>query len=157
VFLKTLHATLDTLAREVLVTAVDRFELAAVNRHDHLLKQLQLPADADKLRTHPADRLAVVAPELANRLVVRHQPTRQPDQIHIPMCLLLQYPRRSEPVQVTVHIDLQHHRRFIARSAGLTRLCTIKAKLLQIKPIHERIDHPHRVIVCNVIFEALGE
>jgi len=43
-------------AREILVTVVDRFELAAVNGDARGRQQAKLSAKRDKPRTHLADR-----------------------------------------------------------------------------------------------------
>src|SRR6516162_7738402 len=57
-------------AREILVTVVDRFKLAAVNGDARGHQQTQLPAKADKPRAHLADRRTIVLAEISDRLVI---------------------------------------------------------------------------------------
>ena len=85
--LDLLHARGELAVGEVLVTVVDRLELAAVDGHCGVGKQLHLPAQQDELAADPADRLAVVAAEVSDGLEVGHQPTREPDQFHVALGL----------------------------------------------------------------------
>src|SRR6516164_2120497 len=76
--LKLREPTRHLRAREILVTVVDRFKLAAVNGDARGHQQTQLPAKADKPCAHLADRRTIVLAEISDRLVIRSQPTREP-------------------------------------------------------------------------------
>src|SRR3546814_18725542 len=60
--------------REVPVTVVDGLELAPVDGHDGPREQVELATQHDKLRAGRADRRAVGATEVGDRLKVWHQP-----------------------------------------------------------------------------------
>src|ERR1700736_3619116 len=62
--------------REILVTVVDRFELAAVNGDARGRQQAKLSAKRDKPRTHLADRWPIILAEISNCLVIGNQPPR---------------------------------------------------------------------------------
>ena len=53
---------------EVLVAVVDRLELAAIDCHDRLGDEVEAPAQDHKLPADALDRLAVVFPEVRDRL-----------------------------------------------------------------------------------------
>src|SRR5205823_4288439 len=81
--------TLHLGTREILVTGVDRFELAAVNGYARVRQQAKLSAKRDKPRTHLADRRAVIFAEIGNRLVIGNQPTRKPHHLNVASRLAL--------------------------------------------------------------------
>ena len=114
---------------EVLVAVVDRLELAAVDGHCGVGKQLHLPAQQDELAADPADRLAVVAAEVGDGLEVGHQPTREPDQLDVALRLAFEPPAGLDAVQVPVDVDLQQRGRVIRRPPGLGGLCALKTEL----------------------------
>jgi hypothetical protein len=76
-------AALNRAARERPVTAVDRLEPAAVDRHHRLGEQVQVSAERDELPTGGAYRCAVVFSEVRDRLEVRRQASRQPHYLNI--------------------------------------------------------------------------
>ena len=61
-----LHPLFEFAPREVAIVGIDRFELATINGHDSLGKEIQLAAQHDKLTTGVADAFAVVPPEVCN-------------------------------------------------------------------------------------------
>src|SRR3974390_613469 len=77
--LQLLHPRLELAVGEVLVAIVDRLELAAINGHDRLGEQVQLPAKDDELPTHAANRLAVILAKIRDRLEVRRQSSCEPN------------------------------------------------------------------------------
>jgi hypothetical protein len=62
---------------------VHRLELAAVDRDRVAIEQVQVPAERDEAGADLADGRAVVASEVGDRLEVRREPARQPDQLEI--------------------------------------------------------------------------
>src|SRR5215472_7334284 len=69
--LNLLLALVDLARREVAIAAVNRLELAAVNGHDRLAEELQLPAQLYEAAAHVADANAVIPSEVGNGLEVR--------------------------------------------------------------------------------------
>ena len=66
-------ASLHFVTREVLVTGVDGFELAAVDRDARRHQQAHLPAQFNKLHADLLDRSPTVLAEVGYRLVVRSE------------------------------------------------------------------------------------
>jgi hypothetical protein len=145
------------MLREVPITPVDRFELAAIDSDQRIAKQVQAPAQKHKLPAHPPDRLAIVAPEVRNRLEVRAQPPRQPDQFHITLGLAFQAAAGLYAVQIPVDVELQQRRGVIRGSTGRLGLCALKTHILQIQLINEYIDNPDRVVLSDVIVQHFGK
>ena len=67
----------------ILGLGVDRLEPAAINRDHVPIKQIHVATQSHKLLAHLADRRAVILAEVGNRLEVRLQPTRQPNQLQV--------------------------------------------------------------------------
>src|SRR5215208_5128715 len=112
------QAALHLRAREVLVAVVDRLELAAVNRHARLRQQADLSAERHKLRTHLADRRSVILAEIGNRLVIGNQPTAEPHDLNVAASLSFKSAARLKPVEITVDVELEQHRRMIRGTAS---------------------------------------
>ena len=88
--LELLHPCLELVLGEVAIPAVHRFELAAIDRHQRIGKQVHVPAQQHKLPTHPPDRFAVVAAKVSDRLEVRRELAGEPDQLHVALRLAFQ-------------------------------------------------------------------
>src|ERR1700724_3290637 len=101
--------TLHLRAREILVTIVDRFELAAINGDARGRQQAKLPAKRDKPRTHLADRWPAILAKISNCLVIGNQPTREPHHLNVTSGLALKPPARLNPVEVAVDVELQQY------------------------------------------------
>jgi hypothetical protein len=155
--LQLLHARLELVLGEVPIAPVDRLELAPIDGHQRFAEQVQVPAQHHKLPTHAPDRLAVVLPKVRNRLEVRCQPSREPDQLDVALALALQSPARLDPVQIPVDVDLQQRSGVVGRSTRRLRLCALKTQFPQIQLVHKHIDHPHRVVLGDVLIQALRE
>src|SRR3974390_3116731 len=82
--------------REVLVSRVDRLELAAINRNTRCRQQTHLAAQFNKLHADLLDRSPIILAEIGNRLVIGNQPARQPHHFDIASSLSLQ-PPTSKP------------------------------------------------------------
>src|SRR5690242_3078778 len=94
------HALLDLSkpalhlrAREILVAIVDRLELAAVDGDARLRQKAYLSANGDELRAH-----------LADRLVIRNQPTGEPHDLNVAASLTLKPAARLNPIEITVDV-----------------------------------------------------
>ena len=101
----TRHALIDLRqpalhlgAREVLVTVVDRLELAAVDRDARQCQQAQLPAKNNELSAHLADGGPVILAEIGNRLVIGNEAAGQPQHFNIATSLALQPTARLNPI-----------------------------------------------------------
>ncbi len=66
-------------------------------------------------------------------------------------------PARLDPVEIGVDIELQQIRRMIARPAGRPRRNPVKPQAAKIELIDKNIDHPHRVVVTDSVFQPLGK
>src|SRR5215470_13639175 len=102
--------TFHLRAREILVTVVDRFELAAIDGDARRRQQAKLPAKRDELRANLADRRTVILAEISNRLVIGSQPTREPHDFNVAAGLALKAPARLNPIEVAVDVELQQYR-----------------------------------------------
>ena len=101
------HATLHLASCKILITGVDRLELAAVNRHACISKKIKLAAKANKLSTDFTDRRAIVFTEVGNRFVIWNQAARQRHQFYIASGFTFQTTARLDSVEVAVDIELQ--------------------------------------------------
>src|SRR5580704_14096071 len=71
--LELLHARFKLSVGEILITVVDRFEFAAIDRNYRLREQIEAAAQRDEFAADPADREAGILTEVSNRFEVRHQ------------------------------------------------------------------------------------
>ena len=140
--------------REVLVTGVDRLELAAVDRHHSPGEQVEMAAQHDELCAGLADRRPVVAAEIRDRLEVRHQPAGQPHQLDTALGLPFEPTARLDAIEIAVKIDLQQGRWIIGRTPRRIRNNPGKPQRAQIKFVNKSIDHPNRVVLRHILFQA---
>ena len=105
--LQVLHPHVDLVLREVLVPRVHGLELAPVDRDRRLREQTYPAAQFDELPANLPNGFAVVFAEVGDRLEIRHQAPREPDQLHVALRLPLQPAAGLDAVQVTVDVDLQ--------------------------------------------------
>ena len=148
------QAPLELGSGEVLVAVVDGLELAAIDGHQRLGKQIQLAAQHDELAAHGADGATVVLAEVGDGLEVGREPPGQPHQLEIALRFALEPPARLDAVQIPVDIQLEQHRRVIAGPSGGGRRGTLKPQLPQIELLDERFDHAHRVVLGHIIVQA---
>ncbi len=148
------QAPLELGRSEVLVPIVDRLELAAVDGHQRLGKEVQPAAQHDELAAHGADGAAVVLAEVGDGLEVGRQPPGEPHQLDIALRFALQPPARLDAVQVAVDIQLEQHRRVVAGASGGGRGGAFKPELSQVELLDERFDDAHRVVLGHVIVQA---
>jgi hypothetical protein len=151
-----LYSNLDLVLREVAIPMIHRLELAAVHGHHRLGEQRHIAAHHDELRADFANRLAVVLPEVGDRLEVRHQPPGEPDQLDVALRLTLQPTTRLNAVQVSIDVDLQQRRRVVRRPARLGRFGPSKPQLRQIQFVDEGANYPDRVVLRDPFIEASG-
>src|SRR6516162_354350 len=74
--LQLLLSGLEFMRCEVLVPVVHRLELAAIDHHECLTEEADAAAQLDELGAHLADRSAIVAAEVGDRLEIRRQTSR---------------------------------------------------------------------------------
>ena len=139
---------------EVLVAVVDGLELAAVDGHQRLGKQIQPAAQHDELAAHSADGASVVLAEVGDGLEVGREPPGEPHQLEIALRFALEPAARGDAVQIAVDIQLEQHRRVIAGASGGRRGGTLKPQLPQIELLDERFDDTHRVVLGHIIVQA---
>src|SRR5207244_7341062 len=92
--------------------------------------------------------------EVGDRLEVRHQLAREPDQLHVALRLPLQSAAGLNAVQVSVDVDLQQRGWVISRPARLSWLSPSKPQLTQIQLFDEGVNHPDRIVVRDPFIEA---
>ncbi len=155
--LDLLHPPGDLGDRVVLVAVVHRFELAAVDRNNGMSEEFEPAAQPDKLGAHRPDRHAVVLAEVGNRLEVGRQPPGQPHQLDIALRFAFQPPARLNAVEVAVEVDLQQRRGMIGRPACRRRRHPRKAQGGQVQFVDEDLDHPNRVLLVDVILQAMRQ
>jgi len=142
---------------EVLVAVVDRLELTAVDGDDALGEQLHPTAQQHELLADLANRLAVVAAEVSDRLEVRCQTPGEPDQLEVALRLGLQAAAGLHPVEIAVDVDLEQGRRAVSGSARGSRIGAFEAQLPQIKLIDEDIDDADRAVLVDPVVQSLRE
>ncbi len=79
----------------------------------------------------------------------------QPHDLDSAPGLPLKPAARLNPVQLAVDIELQQHGRMIARSAGRQWFNSLKPELTEIELIDKHIDHPHRIVGTDPVFQLL--
>src|SRR5208282_34410 len=60
-------------------------------------------------------------------------------------------------VAVAVNVDLQQRARMIGWTPGRFWNHTLKAQSPEIQFIDKHVDHPHRVVLSNVVIQILGK
>src|SRR3984893_259851 len=73
------------------------------------------------------------------------------------MGLALQPAARRDLVDVAVNVDLQQRARMIGWTSGRFWNHTVKAQRPEIQLIDKHVDHPHRVVLSNVVIQILGK
>src|SRR5580693_8091514 len=73
------------------------------------------------------------------------------------MGLALQPAARRAMVDVAVNVDLQQRARMIGWTSGRFWNHTVKAQRPEIQLIDKHVDHPHRVVLSNVVLQILGK
>jgi hypothetical protein len=93
-----------------------------MNRDDleHLIRvSAEIAQEYDhEATTDIAYALAVVAPEVGNRLEVGREPASQPHQLHVPLAFPFQPAAGLDPVEVAIEVELQEHRGVVRGSAS---------------------------------------
>src|SRR5208283_648735 len=135
------HAPLHLGAREVLVTIIDRLELAAVDRDAGLSGKAHRAAKRNEPGADLADGAAVVFSEIGNRLVIGNEPPRQPHHLDVAPSLALEPAARLDPVEIAIDIKLQESRRMIRGPPRRLRIDPAETQLTEIKLINKDINH----------------
>src|SRR3982075_1407890 len=73
------------------------------------------------------------------------------------MGFTLQPAARRALVDVAVNVDLQQRARMIGWTSGRFWNHTVKAHRPEIQLIDKHVDHPHRVVLSNVVIQILGK
>jgi hypothetical protein len=143
--------------REVLVPRVDGLELGAVDGHHRLREQVELTAQPDELATHGSDGWSVVLAEASDGLVIRLELAGEPHQLEVAAGLLLEAAAGRDTVEIAVDTDLEQGRRMIGRAACHLRDDTPEPQSAQVEFLDKDVDHPHWIVVADVLVEAGGE
>src|ERR1700720_3671163 len=73
------------------------------------------------------------------------------------MGFTLQPTARRDLVDVAVNVDLQQRARMIGWTSGRFWNHTVKAQRPEIQLIDKHVDHPHRIVLSNVVIQILGK
>ncbi len=139
--------------REIPVPGVHRFEFTAVDGDHCGREQARAPAHYDEFATDFADGRAVVLAEIGDGLEVRRQAARQPHDFDVALAFPLKPAAGLNAVEVSIDVELQHHRGIVSGPSRELRLNAPEAKLAKIELIDEKIDHPHRIILGDIVFQ----
>jgi len=143
--------------REIAILVVDRLDACPIHRQQLPAKQIELSTEQYKLTEHVAEGVAVVAPEVSNRLEVRFQVPQQPDHLDVAVSFGLQPAARSHAVQVAVDVKLQQIPRRICRAARHLRRNAAKPRCREIQPVNKGIDEPHWVVRTDIVVHCLRQ
>src|SRR5208337_422179 len=94
-------------ASEVAVLVVDRLDPGAIHCQQFSAIQVQLTTEQHELTEDRAERVAIVGAEIGDGLEVGLQVSQQPDHLDVAVGLGFEAAARSDPVQVTMYIELQ--------------------------------------------------
>jgi len=130
---------------------------AAVDGHDAVGEQLEPTAQQDELLAHLADRIAVVAAEVGNRLEVGRQACGQPDQLQVALRLGLQPSAGLHAIEVAVDVYLEQRCWVVGRSTRRSRVGSIEAQLPQIEFVHEYVNDSNRAVLMDPVVQLLWE
>jgi hypothetical protein len=133
------------------------FELAAVDRNNGTGEEFEPTAKPDELTTHRLDRRAIVPAEVGNRLEVRGKPPDQPHQLDIALRFSLEPPARLNAVEIAVEVDLQQRRGMVGWPPRRRRRHPRKPQGGKVQLVDEDLDHPNRVLLADIIFQAVRE
>jgi len=116
-----------------------------------------LAAELHELTTHRPDRLAIVFPEIGNRLEVGREPPDQPHQLDIALRFAFQPPARLQAVEIAVEVDLQQRRGMVGRPARRRRRHPGKPQGCEVQFRDEDLDRPNRVLLADIILQAVRQ
>ena len=145
------------LAAQHRLAARHRLELRAIDRQPLAADQPLAAAEAHERRRHGAQRRALAAAELGDRLVIRGQPVEQPHQLDVALALALQTPRGPHLLQVAVQVQLQQVGRVVGRAARGRRLGLAEPQLHEVERSDEGIDDPADVVLRHQLIERYRE
>src|SRR5215471_16645526 len=145
------------MRREVLVPVVHRLELAAIDHDQRLTEEANLAAQLHELGAYLADRSTVIPAEVGDRLEVRRETPREPDQLHVALRFTLEAPARLDAVQVAVDIDLEQRSRMVGRPPRVRWIGALKSERYKVEFINEGIDGTHRIVFGDPVIQSLRE
>ena len=111
----------------------------------------------DELAAYVAYRATFVAAEVGDGLEVWRKPLGQPHELHIVLRFALQAPAGLDAIEVAVDVDLQQYRGVGGRSPSGRRVNTYEAETSEIEFVHEDLDDADRVVLSDVVVQALGQ
>src|SRR5208337_494053 len=73
--------------------------------------------------------------------------------IDVPLAFPLKPAAGLNAVEVAVYVELQHHGCMVSGPSRQLRMHAPKAKLPEIELVDEKVDHPHRVFLGDIVFQ----
>jgi len=77
------------------------------------------------------------------------QTMQQPHHFHVSPTLILQLPRRTDLLQVTIEIEFEQIARIVPRPPRVGPVCAFKPQPCYVQTIYKRIDHAANVVLRN--------
>lgn len=109
------------------------------------------------MRADLADARAVVAPEVRDGLVIRHQLAGQPHDLDIAPRLAFQPAARRDAVQVSVDDQFEHDRGVVARPSSPRGGRASETETLQIQLFDEDIHDANEAVLTDPVVQPFGE
>ena len=156
-FVDVLKRLLKRCLRTVLVLVVDRLELAPVNGQQFCPKEIQLCAQEDKLPEKSVPRFRVSFSEISHRLDVWSKFAQKPNALHVAMGFPLKSSAGSNPVEVSIDVELEQIPWIIGRATRACSLSPREPKPLQIKTLHIRINNTNRIFFRDIVIEKIRQ
>lgn len=145
----------DLALGEVAVAAIDCLELAAIDSDASAFQRTDPAAELDEPGAGPAERRTVVAPEIGNGLVIRHQSPGQPHDLDVSPGLAFEPAAGRDTVQITVDEELEQKCRMIPGPSCPRGRMSGKAQPGQIEFFDEQIHYPDQVILADPVLQPL--
>jgi hypothetical protein len=101
------------------------------------------------------DRRAIIASKVGNRLEVGRETAEQPNQLEIPRGLPLKTAAGGNAVQIAIYVKLQQRGWMVRWASRLCRAGPLKPQVGQVQLVNERIDDTNRVVLVDVVINAL--
>jgi hypothetical protein len=128
-------------------------ELAAVDGNAIALQCADPAAELDELRADLADARAVVAPEVRDGLVIRHQLAGKPHDLDIAARLALQPAALRDAVQVFIDEQLEQVCGMIGGPSRPRGGRANETETFQIKLFYEEIHDPNEAILTDPVVQ----
>lgn len=144
-------------ALKVVVAAVHRAELAAVNGQQFTAEEIELAAEENELAMNRLERFEIILPEIGDGLEVGSEFAEEPDDFDIAMAFRFERAGRTDAMEIAVEIELEQRGGIVRRPACVSTTRPGKAEREEIERGDEGIEETDGIIGRNVIVERFGK